>query len=582
MKKLLTTVITLIFMGCVFAFGANKSVSEMTAQEIVDDMQIGWNLGNSLDAHGCGYQYSVTDPGEAERFWGNPETSEALIKAVKNAGFKTVRIPTTWYEKCDSSYNIDPKWMARVKQVVDMCLQNDMYVILNTHHEEGTGGHTGWLIPDNAHLEGNKTVVQKLWTQIATQFKDYDKHLIFETINEPRMIGSDDEWTDGTEETIRCISEINKAAVSAIRATGGNNAKRLIMCPANAAKYTSAMSSAFSLPDDDNIALSVHHYAPYEFAAKPDGTSTWGSESDKNTLKGEIATMYTNFTAKGIPVIIGEMGATYRGDASNPTENDSRALWAEYFTKTARSYGITCVVWDNNVITVGNNGTAERFMLIDRQTNKVVFPDLVKALVKGGTGNAQSQPVPEVPSLDSKRYAIETLKEGTSNKVGAWTTIPDYKFTTNGSEISLNNTVKGELSAETDMIAITYDCASAPYLCFNDNDAGDKNWNQFKPDLVDGNTAYYYYSTFKNCNTPLSSQDEIMVMGEGELSISGMYLLHIRDINKDSEVTTIDTTEALKAVTTYKALSENNNKLADFNNDGKVDLTDIIKFFEII
>jgi len=75
----------------------------------------------------------------------------------------------------------------------------------------------------------------KVWEQIATRFKDYDDHLLFETMNEPREVGSPMEWMGGTYENRDVINRFNLAVVNTIRASGGNNDKRFILVPTNAA-----------------------------------------------------------------------------------------------------------------------------------------------------------------------------------------------------------------------------------------------------------------------------------------------------------------------------------------------------------
>ena len=63
-----------------------------TAHEIVDSITLGWNLGNTLDAH-----MPTTTGLATETCWGNPNASKELIDLVKSAGFNTVRVPVTWY-----------------------------------------------------------------------------------------------------------------------------------------------------------------------------------------------------------------------------------------------------------------------------------------------------------------------------------------------------------------------------------------------------------------------------------------------------------------------------------------------------
>ena len=55
-----------------------------TAAQLAAKFQLGWNIGNTLEASG------------SETAWGNPLVTQALIDKVKQAGFTAVRIPCDW------------------------------------------------------------------------------------------------------------------------------------------------------------------------------------------------------------------------------------------------------------------------------------------------------------------------------------------------------------------------------------------------------------------------------------------------------------------------------------------------------
>ena len=103
------------------------------AKKIMDEMGFGWNLGNTFDA----WSGTKQDQGlDTETVWGVSKTTEKIIKGLVKKGIKTIRIPVTWHNHLiDEKYTIDPEWMERVKEVVDWCIDNGLYVILNTHHD---------------------------------------------------------------------------------------------------------------------------------------------------------------------------------------------------------------------------------------------------------------------------------------------------------------------------------------------------------------------------------------------------------------------------------------------------------------
>ena len=150
--------------------------SKGEAVRFVQRMGTGWNLGNSLDVYRVNREDLPLE--EYEAYWKNPPVTQEMIAAVGKAGFGTVRIPVSWGGHMDEQGNVDPAFMARVQEVVDYALDNGMYAILNSHHEE-------WLSTQN-NQEVTQDKLENLWRQIAQQFKGYDEHLLFEGINEPR------------------------------------------------------------------------------------------------------------------------------------------------------------------------------------------------------------------------------------------------------------------------------------------------------------------------------------------------------------------------------------------------------------
>lgn len=326
--------------------------------ELCEDITIGWNLGNSLDATGWG--------AGSETSWGNPVTTKELILKVKEAGFDAVRIPTTWCNHTDSDFNIDESWLNRVQEVVDYAYDEGMYVILNAHHEN-------WNAPYEKDLKAASNKMKKLWTQIANRFEQYGKRLIFEGMNEPRWKNTQYEWNGGNAEGWRIVNELNKVFVKAVRATGGNNRYRALMVPTYAASAYGL--DGFTVPEDDSIIVSIHAYSPYNFAMNPNGTSSFdASKTDWNNT-GELVwladKLYDDFISKGVGVIIGECGTINKNNLS------SRMSWAGYFPKVFGEKGIPIFLWDNNAYGSG----AETFGMLHRDTLTWEYPDYIKKLV---------------------------------------------------------------------------------------------------------------------------------------------------------------------------------------------------------
>ena len=411
---------------------SGDTLKNADTEAILEDMGLGWNLGNSLDATGG----SGLD---TETSWSNPKTTQALIDKAKSLGFNTVRVPVSWGKHVSGdNYTIDSAWLARVKEVVDYCYKNDMYVILNIHHDtksSASASGAGYYPRSSAYSSSEKFVTS-VWSQAAEYFKDYDYHLIFETLNEPRLIGTGYEWwfskwniPSEVKDAIDCINKLNQKAVDTIRDTGSNNRGRLIMCPGYDASIDGATVSGFKLPTDisgnkNRIAVSVHAYSPYNFAMNVGSGSTSAyTSSIKSELRDLFSTLKSNFRDKGIPVVIGEFGST---DKNNTAE---RVKWATDYTALAKKNNIPCVLWDNNAFAVYNGSSivlnSEYHGYINRKDNTVTSPakDVIEALMK-----------PYGKKADLNCSSSVTIVAGQSKNIGASSStsgaVLTYKSTT--------------------------------------------------------------------------------------------------------------------------------------------------------
>ncbi|MBQ8280811.1 MAG: cellulase family glycosylhydrolase [Lachnospiraceae bacterium] len=496
----------------------NKAYAEeltgCSSTEIVDEMGMGWNLGKTFDATGG----NSSDIYSHEQSWGNPIVSKELIDAVKAAGFNTIRIPITWNRELsdDGAYTINEAFLARVKEVVDYAYENDMYVIINVHHEEWVNDPK---LTENYVEIGNQLAA--VWLQIADYFADYDQHLIFEGMNEPRMAGTDLEW-GGNQAGYEAVNYLTQVFVNAVRSSDkGYNQERCLMIPGYAASSSSSVMSAISLPTIDgktveNLIVSVHCYSPYNFCLS-DSQKDFNPDSAEHT--GEIDSIFesikTIFLDNGIPVIIGETSATDKGNT------EARENWAEYMGSKSAAYGVPIVIWDN-----GNYATSggECHAYMNRYTNEVNYTTVVEALFTGYSntefGSARGESSGSTESLIDGSVIWSNAEGLTST--GLW----DSSFIGMGSNQSWY--VDGR------EIAVVFSGNGEPKVIL---DSQEKNvwWIQVDPDRIttsgDKKVAYFGY------NTLLTAMNNNGVDGPSQLR--NFYVLAANDNITVYEISTV-------------------------------------------
>jgi len=346
------------------------NIRDISSKELIKEMNFGWNLGNTMDAQCIEYLNYEKDQTASETCWGNPKTTEDMFKVLIDNQFNVFRIPTTWSGHFGEApdYKIDEKWLKRVHEVVDYPYKNGAFVILNLHHET-------WNHAFSETLDTAKEILEKIWSQIAEEFKDYDEHLIFEGSNEPRKNDTPVEWTGGDQEGWDAVNAMNAVFLKTIRSAGGNNPKRHLMIPPYAAACNENSFNNFIFPeDDDKVIASVHAYAPYNFALNNgEGAVDKFDAAGKRDLEWNINLMKKRFVDQGIPMILGEYGAMNRDN------EEDRAVWAEFYMEKVTAIGVPQIWWDNGVF----EGTGERFGLLDRKNLKIVYPTIIAALQKG-------------------------------------------------------------------------------------------------------------------------------------------------------------------------------------------------------
>ena len=411
----------IILLLAIISIQSRAMEHDVDAQTWCKNVVMGWNLGNSLEAEGT------------ETSWGNPTTTADMIKSIKGEGFNAVRIPVRWGQHCDmSTMTIDEKWLSRVKEIVDWCLAEDMYVIINTHHDL-------WLehYPTNAKKTELNEKLGKLWTNIATAFADYDGRLAFAGLNEVNAEGN---WgLTPTQENYDVTNSFNQTFVDAVRATGGNNAQRNLIVQSYRCNPTMGLTNLVvpTDPTPNRLSVEFHYYDPYSYCSGAAGSyNYWGiAFSDKGTVTPDgnekslanfFLTIREKWWEQGLGVVIGEYGCScHYTTADKVTQEANMQYYMKCLVSEARKNGFAAFVWDNNAY---GNGS-EKFGIFDRKNGmKVRTPFFLDGIKEGSS----TQYVADVDyNMTDKDFGEGGKKVWSGNQAIDWgkpVTIPASEF----------------------------------------------------------------------------------------------------------------------------------------------------------
>ncbi len=336
-----------------------SSPAQLTAKNAMAKLSPGINLGNTLEAI------------PEATSWGNPVPTEAYMKAVRKAGFRSIRIPAAWTQYSDADHNISDKWMSHVYNVVTMATKADLYVLLNVHWDGG------WMQSTYAAQPKANAKLRKFWTQIATKFRNAGEKVMFAGTNET---GVDGVYGPPKPENAEVQNGYNQVFVDAVRATGGKNRNRFLVVQGYNTSIEDAVKFNAVLPKDsakNRLMMEVHYYSPYNFtlneksniwqwgatATDPAATETWANEA---YCDREFKTMTTTFVEKGVPVILGEYCCGFKPNF--PGMRKYQLLWDEYVTQSSVKHGMVPMLWDTG-------------SLFNRTTGEVQDKELLQVLI---------------------------------------------------------------------------------------------------------------------------------------------------------------------------------------------------------
>ena len=366
----------------------------MDSAAYMSRMGLGWNYGNSLDQAIDTSKMSDEEKAKVnvkycETSANNLALTQKNVDTLKQYGFRNVRIPVAWSNLMDISedkmtYTINEGYLQRVEQVINYCLNDGMYAIVNIHYDGDWWGQFGDA--DESVRKQAWARFRQIWTQVSNRYRDYSDRLIFESANEELGDRLNDNWVKRdtnnktgvltVDEQYETMNKINQEFVNIVRKSGGNNEKRYLLIAGYSTNIERTCDDRFVMPTDpikengvSKLSVSVHYYTPWNYCGgseyhQVEGGAArlydWGTDEDIKAMHAELDKM-SKFTEQGYGVIIGEYGV-------QTTAADGIANYIYEMGQYALEKGMIPVLWDNGG-------------WFNRQKNIISYDDVAQAIL---------------------------------------------------------------------------------------------------------------------------------------------------------------------------------------------------------
>ena len=401
---LIIALFSVILSGC--SKSVNDSLKNVTSLEVARLMGYGINLGNTMEACDANNRIPNRDPEIYETMWGNPVTTQEMITGMKNAGFKTLRIPVAWTNAMDfetGDFTVNDAYLDRVEEIINYALNEDMFVIVNNHWDHGW-----WSMFGHPSLQWRDFAMQmfiSMWTQIAERYEHFDHRVIFEPSNEEWGNRFNDRTrfsqTGGVlteDECYELLTELSQVFVDLIRSTGGNNANRFLLMMGYNTDVKMTLDERFVLPTDivpNRLLLSVHYYTPWSYCGDTSGVGSWGRTTEVEEMNYLLGSL-TKFTDKGFGVVIGEWGVL-------DNEGPDRLTFFTNFLDNCDLHGFVPVLWDTGYDPLHGR-------LFDRkETHTIIAPEILELFQSRSTEARNDMTTDEIITA-ARESMDETLR----------------------------------------------------------------------------------------------------------------------------------------------------------------------------
>ncbi|MDE6566941.1 MAG: cellulase family glycosylhydrolase, partial [Lachnospiraceae bacterium] len=530
-----------------------KDFRILSKADVTKEMGAGINLGNTMD--GGTYESSETN-------WQAYKTTKEYIKALHDAGYNTVRIPVTWGVHIKEDYTIEEAWISRVQEIVDYCVDQDMYAVVNIHHDgaanhDNRGNNTPacWLDTYAQNIESVYQKYEGVWRTIANRFKDYDEHLIFESMNEVT-----DAHGTATNEDEAVLNALNQLFINTVRATGSNNTKRWLAITGRFASSEAVQTMPEdTLADKGKVNTTRLMYAVHIY--KGNNNTRW-SYSDLQSWAGSLSTSVKRVQAmdKEMPLYVGEYGVRTKAQSGSATgyNNTERALNYEFCAAVADFYGVIPMVWEQGSGDyIGIETQEGLFADWNRPNLKPVYDDVVFGTVRGTLETGKSKDLSE---LETNVYTSYGHSKTSDNSVSKDPTI------TKATDITLSEAKISMKAGERKTLTATPDSSRDIVLWSTGDDTVATVYNGLIHAKASGITTIYA----KSQSGSVVKEIPVIVASAGNETATAIKTdkpyYEITEGNTIDIVTTLTPADSKDAVT----YTSSNTEIATVSSSGKV------------
>jgi len=279
--------------------------------------------------------------------------SEQDFIDVKSLGADVIRLPVAFHNFFvdEKKHTLNPELLKYLDTVADWAQKHQIYLIIDNHS----------FHPVNPTDDNIDKILIPVWEQIARHFKNRDKYVLYEVLNEPHGI-TDKRWGEIQKKTVKAIRKIDKDRPIIVGGTNYNSIAKLFQIPEYTEKnliYTfhfydphifTHQGATWNKPSLDPLS-NLSFPAPENFNPQIHETfkGTWVEESlkhyehdSKYSVLSETLEKAVSFSKeRNAPVFCGEFGVFMK---QSPKED--RVKWYKFIREEFEKKNIPWICWD--------------------------------------------------------------------------------------------------------------------------------------------------------------------------------------------------------------------------------------------